>query len=706
MGKRNCFTSAPFMTPKRRRLIRSAEPRNLIRLIALWLTLATILTAGLPVQKAAGPLNNKSEADALRVIDFDSDNELTTTEISELLSSASDEGHRSVKDESRGKADRYRVLQIEYRSVAARRAKFTDAKISRVAGVMVLTAVDRFADVFVEIENSRALSRLVTDPNVLRWELAANVSVPPPTTPPSARYTVKGIPETIVRDGFTDAGGKKWTGKKVVVAVIDTGADVRHPDFIKEDEDGNPTSRFEYFWDTTLEFRPGRGARAPFSYPNGTSIGTLFHQKHLTEELKAIKKGAPPSIPPTDEDGHGTACASIAAGNGNADQCDSGLKRDEVIGVAPDALLIGVRIGKSGAKLKNGYLLNAVSEWLDRVAGARPLVSSVSFGSNATGHDGQSINERELNARFGYGERRGRAMVVASGNESRKAIHARVTFGGIDSAKLVTWEAKVPTVIRLFFNSPSSQDLKIIPLGDTKIEAGQLRWELNRITNQVQATLSVAAGPGSIRLFNKAGEKTEAHLYFAGPSAGKFNEGVDNNYLVSSPGTARDLITVGSYDWNDNFHLDGASTLLASTCRRDDGGTIMLEIGVLSCYSSQGPTRDNRYKPDIVAPGEWYTASYSAGARDWVVDTTGRYAAMNGTSAATPYTAGVLALLFERAPDLTVNRIKRLLRENSTKTGLKPSYDGFPNAAWGSGKLDITAVERMFESLSKSEATE
>lgn len=146
--------------------------------------------------------------------------------------------------------------------------------------------------------------------------------------------------------------------------------------------------------------------------------------------------------------------------------------------------------------------------------------------------------------------------------------------------------------------------------------------------------------------------------------------------------------------------------MLASTCRREDGSPMSFEIGVLSCYSSQGPTRDNRYKPDIVAPGEWYTASYSTGAPDWTVDTTGRYVAMNGTSAAAPYTAGVLALLFEQSPDLTVNRIKRLLRENSSRIGLKPSYDDFPNAAWGSGKLDMAAIERMFESLNKSKAAE
>lgn len=670
-----------------------------------WLLLAAVFASGLPVRTRAEALTGTESNRSFKVIEFDSENErpveINFTELAHTTSAAE---HHLIKVRPDRKSNEYAVLQIEYKSVPARQAKFTDSKRSRIGGASVLTTVGRFADVFVGVKNAHAMSQILNDPEVVRAELATKVSVPPPPPSAPASYAIKGIPETIVRDGFTGESGKRWTGRNVIIAVIDTGVDFTHPDFIKYDEHGNPTSRFVYLWDTTLGFRAGRGNKAPFAYPNSTPIGTLFNQPQLTEELRALKKGEPSRIPSTDEDGHGTACASIAAGNGNADQSESGLKRDDVVGVAPEALLVGVRIGKSGSGLTNGYLLNAICEWLDGIAGTQPLIVSASFGGNHTGHDGQSVNERELNARFGYGERQGRVMVAAAGNESRKSIHARVTFGGAGDARLVTWKAEESTKIGMFFNSPSARDLKIIPSGGTHLRKGQLRWELNRITNQVQATLSVEAGEGHIRLFNFAGEKTEAHLYFHSSKVGRFIEGVDNNYLVTSPGSANDVIAVGSYDWNDNFHLSGRFMNLSSACQHEYGGLMALEIGGLSCYSSPGPTRDNRYKPDVVAPGQWYTASYSARAPEWTVDTTGRYVAMNGTSAATPYAAGVIALLLEEEPNLSTNQIKRLFRENLTRTGLKPYPARLPDAAWGNGKLDVAAVERLFEAVSKLRA--
>src|SRR5262249_2732564 len=152
---------------------------------------------------------------------------------------------------------------------------------------------------------------------------------------------------------------------------------------------GRPTSRLLYLWDTTSSAfdSSGLGSKPPLSYPNGASIGTLYTRDQLTADLRSSSN----RIPATDLNGHGTACASIAAGNGNNDRGQNGARRNDTIGVAPEADLIAVRIGQADETLENAYLLNSVVGWLDRIAGAQPMVISQSFGGHRGGHDGALI---------------------------------------------------------------------------------------------------------------------------------------------------------------------------------------------------------------------------------------------------------------------------------------------------------------------------
>ncbi len=45
---------------------------------------------------------------------------------------------------------------------------------------------------------------------------------------------------------------------------------------------------------------------------------------------------------------------------------------------------------------ENAYLLGAVCQWLNKVAGDRPLVISCSFSSHNGGHDGYLVKKRNL----------------------------------------------------------------------------------------------------------------------------------------------------------------------------------------------------------------------------------------------------------------------------------------------------------------------
>jgi len=579
------------------------------------------------------------------------------------------------------------VFALEFSTTALRRKSFPDSGKTRIRGTRQIAANDRFADIFVT--DAAAVKAIEKLPGLVWADYVGGAIVPPPPPAEVEEKPSRATPETIVRNGFGEL-----KGKGVIIAIVDTGVDFRHPDFITYDARGNPTSRIAYLWDMGLEYKKGRGNRSPVPYPDNVStIGTVLTKEQLTQELRSKT----PSIPSTDRGGHGTACASIAAGNGNADMGEGGLKRPDVVGVAPEADIIAVSLDADGfGDLSGAFLINAVVAWLDETAGDRPLVISNSWGRYTDGHDGMSVSDRHLNSRFPAGKK-GRALLFAAGNEGYGRLHANVDLtAGSDRATVGLTPPEEQSDFFFAINYYTGTDEDLLSWDPKPEFAGRF---FNPVTRQYSG---MAVYPSNVRSFtiSNAGKPTKVDLYLK-RDKGSFNAPVGTNTgTIRSPGTISSAITVGSYDWNDNFHIRGAPFVVKDfVCGAIDKP---MEIGALSCYSSIGPTRDGRMKPEIVSPGEWYTSSLTQGLLPefgrprTVVDTTGMYRAMNGTSAATPYTAGIVALMFEKKPDLTTGEVKRLLMEHASKD---PFTSMNPGPEWGAGKLDLAAVRRIISSL-------
>jgi len=554
--------------------------------------------------------------------------------------------------------------------------EFKDAdscKELKVDGVTVFNRLDRFADVFVATDVYNEAVKAIQAAKGYVWhELTSAVHAPPPEI--GKKAASRATPEQIVRGGIGDL-----KGQGVIIAVIDTGLDFRNPDFVTYDKDGVPTSRLRWFWDTGSDnyAEGGIGAKAPVSYPNGRSIGKLYSRDDLNQELRSPKA----LVPVWDIDGHGTSCAGVAAGNGNS-------LNGRYAGVAPEAELIGVRLGDS---LESAYLLNAICGWLDEAAGKTPLVISCSFGSRDSSHDGSRIEERQLNARFPLSAK-GRLLCIAAGNDGGSNLHAELGFGGKDKPGSLRWSTPTDGYMTIYYDIADEKDLRYSSVGPV---TAQETGSVNPITGKYVSFLTLSPGQGELQLYSDSGKKIEADAYLSGSGASSGARFDDScaafNKSIASPGSAHNAITVGSYDWNDQFEQYGK--LGAFTDPIKDAP---LTIGALSGYSGTGPLRGvNVVKPDIVAPGQYYAASASRNTKS-VRDTTGRYRLFNGTSAATPYTAGVLALVLQKKPTLTLGEVKELLK----KCGSQDRFTGpLPNPKWGYGKLDLKATEKMLDEL-------
>ncbi|WP_398867045.1 S8 family peptidase [Streptomyces parvus] len=124
---------------------------------------------------------------------------------------------------------------------------------------------------------------------------------------------------------------------------------------------------------------------------------------------------------------------------------------------------------------------------------------------------------------------------------------------------------------------------------------------------------------------------------------------------IGSPGSAEQALTVAAVDKQDG--------------RAD--------------FSSMGPlVRSHGLKPDLSAPG----VDIAAAASQSVPGMEGMYQSMSGTSMATPHVAGAAALLKQRHPDWSGQRIKDALMTSSKK------LDAYTPYQQGTGRLDVKAA--------------
>lgn len=488
-----------------------------------------------------------------------------------------------------------------------------------------------------------------------------------------------------------------YTGKGVVVGVVDAGFDYMHSAF-RNPEDG--TLRIKRVWEQSASKL--EGAKAPEKFGYGIEL--------TTPELVSMSKAD------TENNSHGSHVACIAAGS---DSYSDG----KYIGNAPDADIVLVAIDLNtctSVDICNG--VQYIFDYADEVG--KPCVVNLSLANNDGPHDGTST----FDVMTDQMQKAGRLIVGAAGNFRKDKYHIDHSFVSADDAPLKTFidyksgpstsvvggvldiwgdEGTDFTVDISAFNLFSKKDVistTVYPAqeeGLTEASFGNYAkgtWKVVSETSPLNGKPHVLLTSALTNIRNNYA----IALTVTPKGKGRVNVWADNGYVglssrdvegFSEPdessstvceigGTGKKILTVGAYTTRNEFVTPSMSGSLEET------------VGGISSFSSFGPTADGRIKPEVSAPGclvisavSTYDNSGSLQYAEWYdkFDRTNSYGYMQGTSMSSPFVAGVVATWLEAYPTLSPEELKDIIMATSRKDAYTTNE---ANNDYGYGKIN------------------
>lgn len=502
-----------------------------------------------------------------------------------------------------------------------------------------------------------------------------------------------------------------YLGKDVVVGIVDCGFQYAHAAFYDKDQ---TALRVKRVWNQNL-----LSGGAPDGYNRGT--------EYVSED-DILYAGYDDR---SDEVGHGTHVAGIAAG---ADHTDG----NPYYGIAQESDMVFVsyyRQDQTNAEVANG--VKYVFEYAEKVG--KPAVVNLSLGSHIGPHDGTSTFDRIVDDLVGPG----RIVVGAAGNEGNDEYHLYKEFDSVANDTMVhtfvdflddrnmgglgiwgdtTYKFRVVIYneLRSSCGGPGykyTSDFYDIAdyLGKTinlspkfEFTGEDNKGETYSVSMAATVSVSVEKNPFNQKyntemnfsMFNTP-EKPLYLGFEVVADTGSVHIWADDMYMALNDyavdcwdepdsyygvgeigGTAKKMITVGAYVSNNTV----------------PGYTKSGEIGDKTKFSSMGPTADGRVKPEILAPGCAVAssvpdtravlngASYQNANTTTVNDKKYYYSYMQGTSMAAPYVTGTIATWLQANKELTYDSIVDIFE----KTAIRDQYygDEMPNNRFGYGRIN------------------
>jgi subtilisin family serine protease/outer membrane protein OmpA-like peptidoglycan-associated protein len=441
------------------------------------------------------------------------------------------------------------------------------------------------------------------------------------------------------------------TGKGIVVAAIDWGLDFNNPAF--KNKDGS--TRLIALWDQRGNSNQDKSNR--YGYGNIYTREDINHALAQTDPYTALGYH-PGDADPHGTGSHGTHVMDIAAGNGLGGSPESLAKESDLVFVhLADRNTTGL------ANLGNSVRILEAVDFICVTAAALPCVINLSVGRHGGPHDGSTLCEQAFDNLLR--EVPGRMIVQSGGNYFDKGIHAagKLRKGETHVLEFAIHENDpTPNELEVWYSGKDIAEVCVVsPSGNAsawvrlkgKAELAHGRDIIGRIyhracdpnngDHQIDLFLYEKAEPGKWRLCIRAIEvhHGEFHAWLerddlcpACQSRFTCSEPIDPFYTTGSLANATLPLVVGAYD---RHHI-----------RKE-----------ISAFSSAGPTRDSRNKPDLVAPGVSVLAARSSPRR---YDS--KYPLLtrkSGTSMAAPHVTSVVAICFEMSPHLWSHQIKKII---------------------------------------------
>ena len=463
------------------------------------------------------------------------------------------------------------------------------------------------------------------------------------------------------------------TGKNILIAIIDSGIDYLHPDFIKDNK-----TKIVSIWDQQSE------KKKP---PDGLIFGSEFTREDIDKAILEKDKTLSEDII-----GTGTIAAGIAAGNGNLNP--------QYKGVAIDSELVVVKLREYKDTYKKGKINYQKSDFLAAIRYVLDVAKKENKNMiiNLTiGLASKSIVESTMLSTFRELSRPGTAVVSGAGNEGNTDIHYRGQIKNKEEVDDIIIQVgdQINLDITLVVNGPDKIGAMLIsPSGEMSytimyspeyyVYKGRFNLENTAYemrlsypwleTGSQELTINlydIKPGIWTLRLFPEFIIEGYYHVYLPNKniisSETRFSD-PSSQATISMYAASKNIITIGAY--NDK--------------------TDSIWIG-----SSKGPVNLNLIKPDIVAPGVDIISTYINSS----------YNTSIGTGVSSSIVSGVLAIILEyikSEPEFfeelfSIQALKTYLMLGATKQDIYT----YPNVSQVYGILNlkntIVAIANNFE---------